>query len=307
MSYRLLPGTHRESAGESAAEPAASRSPATGWSARLELTFAKRAGATRAVHRRHSGPLRVQRMFYPEGADCCHALLLHPPGGIVGGDRLELDVQIEAGAHALLTTPGAAKWYRAGDAAPAQQQLALRVADGGCLEWLPQESILFDGARVEQQCDIALEPGAAMFGWDIVQLGRLAAGEQWQHGLWQQRVQLRRAGRTVWLERAQLDAADPSRDSPLRLAGHSVFATAWACSPRLAVEHAAAIAAARAMAATFKLPCGITWLAAPAELLIIRALATQGHELRELFEAMWHTLRPWTASMPPQRPRIWST
>lgn len=285
----------------------ASASPEAGWSARLELRFARRDETTRAVHRHHAGPLRVQRMLYPEGAGCCHGLILHPPGGVAGGDRLDIDVHLESDAHTLLTTPGAAKWYRAGDARSAIQQLHLTVASDACLEWLPQESILFDGARVEQRCDITLEPRAALFGWDIVQLGRLAAGEQWQRGCWQQRMRIARAGQTVWLEQARLDASDPLRNSPLRLAGHNVFATGWACSPRLSIEHADALAAARATAARFALPCGITWLAAPAELLVIRALGAHGHAVRELFEALWHTLRPWTSGMAPHRPRIWST
>lgn len=301
MSYRLMPAMQRESASPIKSLPVAA------WSARLELAFARYAGTTRAIHRLHTGPLRVQRMLYPEGDGCCHALLLHPPGGIAGGDRLEIDVQLDAGAQALLTTPGAAKWYRVGDAAPAYQHLQLRVADDACLEWLPQESILFDGAQVVQHCDVTLAPAAAMFGWDIVQLGRLAAGEQWQRGFWQQRLRLERAGRVVWLEQAHLDADDPLRHSPLRLAGHHVFATSWACSPRLSVAHDDALAAARVTAARFGLPCGITWLAAPAELLIIRALGGHGHAVRELLEALWHTLRPWTSGMSPQRPRIWST
>ncbi len=277
------------------------------WSARLELRFARRGNTTEAVHRNHRGPLRVQRMLYPEGAGCCHALLLHPPGGIAGGDRLEIDVHMETGARALLTTPGAAKWYRAGDAAPAQQSLHLTVADDACLEWLPQESILFDGAKVIQSCQITLAPRAAMFGWDIVQLGRLAAGERWNQGFWQQRLALSRGDRPVWLEQAYLDAHDPLRDSPLRLASHPVFAAAWACSPRLSAQHADALAAARATASRFDLPCGISWLGAPADLLVIRALGASGHTVRELFEALWHTLRPWSSGMPPQRPRIWST
>jgi urease accessory protein len=284
-----------------------SAAPIDAWSARLELRFARRGDITAAVHRNHRGPLRVQRMLYPEGVRCCHALLLHPPGGIAGGDRLEIDVQMETGANALLTTPGAAKWYRTGDASAAQQYLKLTVDDDACLEWLPQESILFDGAQVIQHAEINLAPRAAMFGWDIVQLGRLAAGERWQRGFWQQRLALLRGDRVVWLEQAQLSANDPLRDSALRLAGHDVFATAWACSPRLSADHAHALDAARAAAARFDLPCGITWLAAPAELLVVRALGASGHPVRELFEALWHTLRPWTSAMPPQRPRIWST
>ncbi len=282
------------------------------WPARLELRFARRGDGTAAVLRRHVGPLRVQRMFYPEGPRCCHALLLHPPAGIAGGDRLAIEVVVEAASHALLTTPGATKWYRTGNADEARQDLTLSVADDACLEWLPQESILFDGARAVQWTDISLEPRAAMFGWDIVQLGRLAAGEHWLHGSWRQQLILRRGGKLVWRERAELDAAAAARASVLALAGHDVFATAWACSPRLTTDVAAALAAARATVAAHDLEaqglaCGISWLSAPAELLIIRVLAHDAQTLRGLLEALWHTLRPWVAGIPAVRPRIWHT
>ncbi|WP_064504841.1 urease accessory protein UreD [Frateuria defendens] len=278
----------------------------SGWKASLALRFARQGTATRAVERRHHGPLRVQRMLYPEGPACCHALLLHPPGGIAGGDRLDIAVALEEGARALLTTPGAAKWYRAA-AAGARQDVHLSVADGACLEWLPQEAILFDGARAAQHATIALAPRAATFGWDIVQLGRLAAGEAWRTGHWHQHFRVTRAGRPVWIERARLAADDPLRASPLGLAGHPVFATAWAASPALDADREAALAAARAVAEAHDVPCGITWLAAPAELLVIRAVGEGAHAVRALLEALWHTLRPWTASRAPQRPRIWNT
>lgn len=282
------------------------QAPLPPWHAQLDLRFARQGHATRAVHRSHRGPLRVQRMLYPEGADCCHALLLHPPGGLAGGDVLQIDVALEPHAHALLTTPGAAKWYRC-TGPGARQSLRLGVAAGACLEWLPQEAILFDGARASQQCEIDLQPGAAMFGWDIVQLGRLAGGERWRSGHWSQHLALRREGRLAWLERAQLDAADALRDSPLGLAGHPVFASAWATSPMLSADPAAALALARQAAARHALPCGITWLPAPAELLVVRVLGHDGQGVRALLENVWHTLRPCLAARTARRPRIWAT
>ncbi len=290
----------------SPAEGGSAEQPALVWSAHLELQFARRGETTRAVLRRHRGPLRVQRMLYPEGPACCHALLLHPPGGLAGGDALHVAVSVAPGAHALLTTPGAAKWYRC-DQRAARQQIQLRVADGGCLEWLPQEAILFDGARAEQVCEIALAPQASMFGWDIVQLGRLAAGEAWRRGLWRQQLSLHRDDRPVWLERAALAADDALRASPLGLAGHPVFGTAWAAGPLLAGDIEAALAAARGAVSAHALPCGISWLPAPAELLVARTVGHSGHAVRALLETLWHTLRPWTAARSAQRPRIWAT
>src|ERR1700754_4346657 len=121
------------------------QSPKSGWRAQLDLTFARAAGRTRIIARQHHGPLLVQRPFYPEG-EVCHAYIVHPPGGVVGGDELQLRVETRDGAHALLTTPAAAKFYRS-DGRTARQEQILR-ADGTTLEWLPQESIFYPQARV---------------------------------------------------------------------------------------------------------------------------------------------------------------
>lgn len=286
--------------------PQDSASPAA-WRAGLDLRFVRAAdGATRFAHRRHLGPLRVQRLLYPEGADCAHAVLLHPPGGVAAGDALDIALQVDAGARVLATTPGSAKWYRS-DGRAARQSLRLRVADAACLEWLPQESVLFDGAHARQTLDIELAPGAAAFGWDIVQLGRLAAGEHWRNGHWAQRLTLRRGGRLCWVEQGALDANGVLRDSPLGFAGHAVAASAWGASPALAADAESALVAVREVAAQHDLPCGITWLAEPAKILVIRALADSADAMRALFEQLWHTLRPCIAARPPQRPRLWST
>lgn len=119
------------------------------WQAHLQLRFARQGPRSVAIHKQHHGPLRVQRLLYPEGPACCHVLLLHPPGGIAGGDRLAIEVELQADAHVLLTTPGSGKWYRS-VYGRAYQSIRLQVAAGACLEWLPQESLLFDGAHVEQ-------------------------------------------------------------------------------------------------------------------------------------------------------------
>ena len=101
----------------------------TGWLARLELGFAMQDGVTRLRHNRHQGPLRVQKALHPEGPAVCHAILVHPPGGIKAGDRLEIAASVDAQAHAFLTSPGATKWYR-GDDGPAYQTIDLDVGPG---------------------------------------------------------------------------------------------------------------------------------------------------------------------------------
>ncbi len=147
------------------------------WAASLGLRFAWRDGATRLTQARHQGPLRVQRPFYPEGrAGACHVYVLHPPGGLVSGDALTVTAHIEHGAHALLTTPAANKLYKADSQGVAwAQHTELSVEDGGVLEWLPQETIAFDGSKGEQRTHVALHGTAKCLGWEIMALGRPAS------------------------------------------------------------------------------------------------------------------------------------
>jgi urease accessory protein len=144
------------------------------------LEFAAGPDRTILVHREQRGPLAVQRPFYPEGSTC-HVYVLHPPGGLVGGDVLAIEVRVGEGAQALITTPGAAKLYRS-LGPTAEQTQRLRVAAGGSLEWLPQENILFPGAQARLRTELDLEPGAAFIGWEVQCLGRPAIGERFETG-----------------------------------------------------------------------------------------------------------------------------
>ncbi|MBM4202088.1 MAG: urease accessory protein UreD, partial [Gammaproteobacteria bacterium] len=150
--------------------PSPSAVATAGWNAELELRFAPGHGKTVIAHRRHVGPLLVQRPFYPEGP-VCHVYLLHPPGGVVAGDTLGIDVDAANGSAGLVTTPAAGKFYRSASGL-ARQSVSLRVADGASLEWLPQETIVYQGARVRSRITIELEAGARFVGWDVVALGR---------------------------------------------------------------------------------------------------------------------------------------
>ena len=179
------------------------------WHATLALRFHRRDARTLSTNR-HQGPLRMQKPLYPEGEAICHAVIIHPPGGIAGGDALEVTATVEPGAHALLTTPGATKWYKANGRA-ASQRVQLSVS--GALEWLPQEAIVFDQADVRSAIDIDLEADAAMIGWDIVALGRRAAGERFERGRYAQSIRLRIDDALVWHERSRILGGDPLLDS----------------------------------------------------------------------------------------------
>ena len=171
----------------------------TGWLGKLELVFARRAGATRIVDQSHRGPLRIQRPFYPEGDDVSHVYLLHPPAGIVGGDDIRIRIALEEEAHALLTSPGATRFYRSSGEV-AQLQQVVRVADGCTLEWLPQEVLFMRGARAQTVSTIDLEGDARFFGWEIAGFGRPALGEDFAEGELTTRLDIYRDGQPLMLD-----------------------------------------------------------------------------------------------------------
>ncbi|MDZ7590769.1 MAG: urease accessory protein UreD [Rubrivivax sp.] len=192
------------------------------WHGRLELNYRLDGERTTALDRHH-GPLRVLQRLYPEGPGICHHVLVHPPGGMVGGDRLQIDVTLGEGSHALVTTPGATRYYRS-TGALASQQAVLRVAGGARLEWLPLETLAYRGCHACNGVQLHLAPGAEAMGWDLLALGLPAAGQVFDSGRFHQHLEMP----GVWLERATVDAADRVLlDSPLGLAGHRVLATMW--------------------------------------------------------------------------------
>lgn len=274
------------------------------WRGRLELRY-RREGERCVAHDRHEGPLRVLQALYPEGPDVCHHVLVHPPGGIVGGDELDIDVQLEAGTHALITTPGATRFYRSAGAVGAQRA-QLRVAGGARLEWLPLEAIAYRGCRAHNAVRFELAADAAMIGWDLLALGLPAAGEAFDAGWFEQRLE--RPGR--WLERGRIDAADRRLfDSPLGLAGHGVLGTAWFASGQAlapALREALLDAARESVAAQgFDAPAGAT--SPTPDLVLLRVLAQRVEPAFGLFTAVraaWRRLA-WQLDAPP--PRIWRT
>src|SRR5699024_9318582 len=185
---------------------------------------------TRMSKAQHCGPLRVQRPFYPEGRDgCCHVYLLHPPGGIASGDALKVEVSVDSGAHTLITTPSANKLYKADSNGVAwSQSNLLKVADGATLEWLPQETLAFDGSRGQQSLSIDLQGNAKCLGWEILGLGRPASELPFATGLLEQRFQLLRNGRPLWLECQTIDPSHPRFTGMWGQGGASVHATLWA-------------------------------------------------------------------------------
>ena len=175
------------------------------WPARLQIHIAEKAGKSVLLRTDHEGPLRVQRPFYPEANGCCHVYLLHPPGGVVVGDKLQITARVSSRAQALLTTPSAGKFYGARDQAFAQcQSVGFNIEDGACLEWLPQETIIFNSARARLETRIHLQGSALFFGWEMVRLGRIASGEHFLSGSCLQNLALWRDGVPLFMEKNKI-------------------------------------------------------------------------------------------------------
>jgi urease accessory protein len=280
-----------------------------GWAGRLDLAYRSEPwhdGPTRTVlASRHEGPLRVLASLYPEAPSVCHNVIVHPPGGIVGGDTLQIDAMLDQGAHALVTTPGATRFYRsAGEAAC--QSIEARVAAGARLEWLPLETIVHAGALAENRLRFTLAPGAEMIGWDVLALGLPASGEAFDRGRCTQSIELP----GVWLERALLDGADRRLfESPLGWNGQAVLATMWfgAGTPLTEARRNALLGSARDAAGASPLAASAGASAAHAEVVVLRALAPRVEPALALFVQAWAAWRALAWQLPACAPRVWRT
>ncbi|MEP0911839.1 urease accessory protein UreD [Leptolyngbya sp. GB1-A1] len=201
--------------------PLTAPNPPTSWHGHLELDYAQREEKTILDRVFVQAPLKVQRPFYPE-AGTCHTVMLHTAGGIVGGDRLSLQINLQPQAHALLTSAAAAKIYRS-NGQEAQQTTHIKIGASACLEWFPQETIVFDGAQYAQQLKVELEPGAIWMGWDITRLGRSARGERFNGGYWRSKTEVWQNERLLWIDPQGIQGGHEMMTSLHGLAGYPVI------------------------------------------------------------------------------------
>jgi len=269
----------------------------------LSLEYGYDGGGTRLIKRRHQGPLLVQKPLYPEGDDCCHSIIVHPPGGIVGSDMLEIDVHAAQKAHALLSTPGAAKWYRA-NGQIARQRVQLKGDAGAAIEWLPQETIFFNQADVVLDTQVSLRNSARFIGCEILCFGRTASGERFSHGKVKQTFTVVVDDKPVWLEQGTLLADSAAANGPLGLAGHSVCASllcVGAPSQRGLIDD---VRAAIAPWAEPQAKFGATHMKS---LLMVRYLGDASENARHVMLAAWRVLRPAILGRASTELRIWNT
>lgn len=273
--------------------------PVAGWQAKLDLQFQRLQQRTVLRHS-HSGPLRVQRPFYPEG-QVCHVYLVHPPAGVVGGDDLRIRVHTAEQSGALITTPGATQFYRsAGEQATVHQHITLDTDSH--LDWLPQENIYFDGAVVEASNVVRLQENASFIGWDMHCFGRPAANERFLSGRVCINQRIERNGVPVLRERLVVQA--PQRiDAVSGLRGNAVCATLYATP----VSKQQLVDARQSLQAGGQLVTENIALTLIDDLLIARYLGPSTQQARQLFQHLWQILRPEVHHLPACAPRIWAT
>ncbi len=276
-----------------------------GWQAKLNLKFKHDGQRSYLAFREHLGPLRVQRPFYPEGgAEACHVYLLHPPGGVVGGDILSIHVDVATKAHALVTTPAAGKFYRSAGETAVQTQI-FDVADAGVLEWLPQDNIIFSGAKARVTTRVNLVGDARFIGWDMTCLGRVSAGQPFDSGELRSALEVWRQGQPLFVERACIDGGSEILHARWGLAGYSVVGTLICVGeyPELVgrindeVKKECRLLSDDGFFTATQLSGG----------LVCRYLGHHGEDAKAYFTAALRHIRPVALGREFHRPRIWDT
>jgi urease accessory protein len=274
------------------------------WHAQLQLDYRLELGRTVARHE-HNGPLRILQSLYPEGDAICHNVLVHPPGGLVGGDTLDLRVTAQASAHGLITTPGATRFYRsAGEAAV--QRTAITLADQTRLEWLPLEAIGYNDCQAENRLTLNLAPGAEFMGWDVTAFGLPHAGQPFERGSFLQHIEVP----GVWLEHGLIRADDARlMDGPLGLAGQRCLASLFfvAGSALARERRQGALDAARDVIAAHALHPLAGATSPCAQVVVVRVLAPLVEPAMDLLRRIWTVWRAHFWQMSATPPRIWAT
>ena len=271
--------------------------------AKLRLGFHADMGTTRLLDRWHCGPLRVQKALYPEDGAVCHAIIVHPPGGVVGGDELAIDIKVAAEAHAVITTPGAAKWYKS-NGKRSKQNVQIELGTNARMEWLPQEAIFFNAAQVQLSQAITLAKGARYLACDILCFGRRASGETFQTGRIAQHSTIHHDGKLIWFEQGALTGGSDLMTSALGLNGHSVCATLIAVGATVPTQQLDALRQQANLVVEGGASFGVTQLKG---VIVARYLGDASETARTLMLLAWRHLRPAVMQREAIELRIWNT
>ena len=273
------------------------------WHASLQLDYTLEGTRTVARHA-HNGPLRILQSLYPEGDAVCHNVLVHPPGGLVGGDTLDITATVGPGAHGLVTTPGATRFYRS-TGELALQRTHLTLAEGARLEWLPLEALCYNACNAENHLTLNLAPGAECMGWDVTALGLPHAGQPFETGRFVQHIE----APGLWLERGVIDAADHRLlESPLGLAGQRCMASLFFVTgrPLDRARRDTALDAARAVMDAHALKASAGATSPNGQVLVVRALAPQVEPAMQLLQQVRAAWRAALWQLDAEPPRIWA-
>jgi urease accessory protein len=274
------------------------------WHAKLDIDYQVEHRRTVARHQ-HTGPLRVLQSLYPEGDGICHNVLVHPPGGLVGGDTLEMAIAASGSAHGLITTPGATRFYRSlGE--PAIQRTHIALQDKARLEWLPLEAIAYNACLAENHLTLSLGPDAEFMGWDITALGLPSAALPFDEGHFLQHIEVP----GVWLERGLLRATDHRlMDGPLGLAGQRCMASLFfvSGSPIARDRREAGLELARQHIDSHTLGAMAGVTCPNGQVMVLRVLAPLTEPAAGLLRQVWQAWRQHFWQLPAAMPRIWST
>ncbi len=273
------------------------------WRADLKLDYTLESQRT-VVRYLHQGPLRILQSLYPEGDQICHNVLVHPPGGLVGGDTLDIQVTVAEGAHGLVSTPGATRFYKSGGH-PALQQVVVHLADNAKLEWLPLEAIAYNDCEATNRAIFNLAPSAELITWDVTALGLPSSDMAFTQGHFQQHLEIP----GVWLERGNIRGEDTRwLNSPLGLAGSKclaslVFASGSAIDSDRTTQ---ALEAAREVIKSHPLclQAGITCV--HPQVIVLRVMSPLVEPTMDLLKKVWAVWRHTLWALPSTPPRIWS-
>lgn len=274
------------------------------WYAQLSLDYSTEQHRTVARHT-HLGPLRVLRSLYPEGDAVCHNVLVHPPGGLVGGDTLDICIAASGTAHGLVTTPGAARFYRsAGE--PAVQRTRITLADQARLEWLPMEAIAYNLCQAENYLTLSLATQAELMGWDITALGLPGASLPFESGSFLQHIEVP----GVWLERGRVNAMDTLLiDGATGLAGQRCLASLFFVAGTVLDRNRSEVGLdmARQVLASHRLGSTAGVTCPNPQVIVVRVLSPLVEPAMELLRQIWGRWRAHFWQLPSVSPRIWVT